>query len=271
MANLRVDEWLRNATTQLADADILTARLDSLVLLEDHMNRDRSWLLAHPEHILHGSDLESLSTKLSKRIRHMPLAYIRGKAEFYGREFIINTHTLVPRPETEKIIDLLKELDVPNDTSLLDVGTGSGCIAITAALELPNTKVSACDIDERCLGVATENAVKLGANVIFFKSNLIEQAQAYDILVANLPYVPDDFPINQAASHEPRRALFGGSDGLDLYRKLFENPKLLNTHPRYMLIEALPEQHDALAKIAKVASFVLRKTDDFIQLFEFAH
>jgi len=268
MTTTYVDEWLADATKQLIDAGVQTARLDSLVLLEDMSGQDRSWLLAHPEYIISKACLNDLRIKITKRAHHVPLAYIRGKTEFYNREFTVNAHTLIPRPETETIIDLLKGLDLSNNTSILDIGTGSGCIAITIALELPELRVSACDIDNKCLEVASQNARTLGVNVNFFESNLLDQASRYNVLVANLPYVPDDFQINTAATYEPSRALFGGQDGLDLYRALFMQIKSLRAYPRYILVESLPSQHKALAEIAKVAGFSLRTTDDFIQLFE---
>ncbi len=263
-----VNEWLKASESKLKAEGISTARLDCLVILEDQFQKDRAWLLSHPDEILQGSVLESLNTKIVQRAKHIPLAYIRGHAEFYGREFIVTTHTLVPRPETEAIIELLKTLDLPAQPRILDVGTGSGCIAITAALELPNAQVSACDIDPECLNIAQQNTAKLGAHVTFFESNLLQLAGAQDVLLANLPYVPDNFQINTAATHEPRHALFGGPDGLDLYRKMFEQIVASDWKPRYVLTESLPPQHEVLATIAKAASFHLQKTDDFIQLFE---
>jgi release factor glutamine methyltransferase len=277
---MNVSTWLLANTTQLADAGITTARLDCLVLLEDATGRDRAWLLSHPEHKLQGSVLENLDTNIAQRAQHVPLAYLRGHAEFYGREFAVNEHTLVPRPETETIIERLIGLVVsgklPAEPGILDIGTGSGCIAITAALELRaagfDAHVSACDIDKNCLRTAKQNAQKLGATVHFFASDLLDGAvaagQAYDILLANLPYVPDNFQINTAATHEPRRALFGGPDGLDLYRTMFQQIHgLASVALPFVLTESLPIQHENLATIAKAAGYHLQVTDDFIQLF----
>jgi len=281
---MNVKSWLSTNTKQLKDVGIDTARLDCLVLLEDSTGHDRGWLLSHLEHILQGSNLEKLNTKIVQRAGHTPLAYIRGKAEFYGRDFVVNEHTLIPRPETETIIELLRGLatqgQLPAQPHILDIGTGSGCIAITAALELPRAHVSACDIDEKCLKTAQENAQELTATVHFFTSNLIEQTdhatddktgmQTYDVLLANLPYVPNDFHINTAASHEPKHAIFGGADGLDLYRTMFQQVDSLETKPSYIIAESLPPSHPELARIAKAAGFRLQKTDDFIQLFTLA-
>ena len=265
---METSKWLTNSQALLKRAGVSTARLDCLVLLEDETGKDRAWLLAHPEYTLEDEELKNVNAKLAQRARHIPLAYIRKKVEFYGREFIVDAHTLVPRPETETMIDLLKQLHLPAETQLLDVGTGSGCIAVTTALELNNIQVSACDIDKDCLTIAATNAMKLGARVAFFESNLLEHAQPCDVILANLPYVPDNFQINTAATHEPRHALFGGDDGLDLYRKLFEQLKTSGKDCTHILTESLPPQHETLTRIAEVAGFALRETDDFIQLFE---
>jgi len=99
-----ISAWLKQSQGLLKDAEISTARLDCLVLLEDALGKDRAWLLSHPDEALQGSILEKLNTKIVQRAKHIPLAYLRGHAEFYGRDFSVNAHTLVPRPETETII-----------------------------------------------------------------------------------------------------------------------------------------------------------------------
>lgn len=333
---MQTSDWLRQTTQTLHEAGIATARLDSLVLLEDATGKDRAWLLAHPEHELQGSILKILSTKIAQRAKHVPLAYIRGHAEFYGRDFLVNAHTLVPRPETETMIDMLKrvrnlETDVavwedgqrkkrskrrtykfekpelhsslvktdegykvvwPKPTvqepiakpqrsvlnyhdeafHLIDVGTGSGAIAITAKLEMPDAAVTAIDIDEKCIETAQANATSLGADVEFLRGNLLAPLQNTDedkcqILLCNLPYVPDNFQINTAATHEPRHALFGGPDGLDLYREMFGQIKRSDSKPAYILTESLSPQHEVLAAVAATGGYGLLKTDDFIQLF----
>ena len=271
---MKLSSFIAATTAQLAEAGLATARLDTLVLIEDALERDRAWLLSHPEFELQGSVLKKLSTKVAQRVQHVPLAYIRGKAEFYGREFAVNEHTLVPRPETETMIDLLKQVTI-NDKRLTitDIGTGSGAIAITAKLEIPEATVIATDIDQNCLKVATRNAKRLSANIKLLHGNLLQPLYNLKtinyklVLLCNLPYVPDDFQINTAATHEPRTALFGGTDGLDLYRKLFTQTAELSQKPQYILTESLPPQHEALAGIAKAAGYSCARTDDFIQLF----
>jgi len=275
----KVTDWLKDSQARLEQAGVATTRLDCLVLLEDATGKDRGWLLAHPEHELQRSEIEKLNTKITRRGQHIPLAYIRGKTEFYGREFTVNAHTLVPRPETETIITLLRALAVHEWQQMggvvfSDIGTGSGAIAISAKLEFPESEVYATDIDEKCLKTAQHNAKRLGADITFLRGNLLEPLPKphlpFTILLCNLPYVPEGFQINRAATHEPKHALFGGPDGLDLYRELFTQTKALATRPVYILTESLPPQHETLTEVAQAAGYALARSEDFIQVFQFS-
>ena len=265
---MTISEWISWATSILSEAGIHTARLDSLVLLEDTLQKNRAHLLAHTDTIISDAHIRTLQTAIMRRQQHEPLAYIRGKTEFYGRTFSVNQHVLEPRPETETMIELLKSIPLPDDTIIVDIGTGSGAIAITAKLEIPDATVVGTDIDANCLSVATDNARLLHANVIFKRGNLLEPLTITPtVILCNLPYVPDHFQINQAATHEPHKAIFGGHDGLDLYRRLFEQIASLHITPQYILTESLPPQHPQLSIIAKAAGYTLRSADDFIQCF----
>ena len=276
---MTVQEWLQPAVTQLNGAGITTARLDALVLLADVTARDRGYILAHPELELSALQVCQLKKLLKQRATHMPLAYVRGHAEFYGREFIVGPAVLVPRPETETMIDLLKKLTTSSDYKslvpldgqtwrLADVGAGSGALGITAALELPMAEVTLLEIDEAALAIAKVNVINSSTTTPVVQSNLLSNAHhAFDILLCNLPYVPDDYTINAAARHEPKIAIFGGSDGLDLYRKLFDQIKIVANKPLYILTEALPASHAALNNIAGKTGYQLLRTTDFIQIF----
>lgn len=269
-------KWFTYSQDQLEKAGIKTARLDCLVLLEDATGKNRAWLLTHPDFELPTAFTTVLDARVYRRAQHTPLAYIRGHAEFYGHKFKVDKRTLVPRPETEAMIEMLlttvaQEKWQARDMQLIDVGTGSGAIAITAKLELPDSEVAGTDIDMKCLSVARGNAEALQAPVTFLHIDLLAPLggviSPFSILLCNLPYVPDDFPVNEAAKHEPHLALYGGPDGLDCYRKLFAQITALGTRPVRVFTEALPEQHDALAGIARDAGYTLQQTNDFIQLF----
>ena len=273
---MTIKTWLDESTKSLKKSGIETSRLDALILLEDTLGKDRAWLLAHDETDLSEKNVDSLNILLEQRLNQTPLAYLREKAEFYGRNFVISRYVLVPRPESEAMIDQLKIIadNLSKDSHtprILDVGTGSGALAVTAALELKQASVDALDNDPKTLKVAASNVDLFTQSISVFESDLLSNIRDfYDILLCNLPYVPDDFKINKAAKHEPTQAIFGGHDGLDLYRKLFKQVVLLSEKPLYILTESLPEQHTVLASIASLASYKLTKTDDFIQVFKLA-
>lgn len=265
---MTINTWLIRATTALTQANIGTARLDALVLLEDIMGKDKAWLLAHSENDLRTVQIKKLAEQLNKRAQHTPLAYIRGKSEFYGRDFVINHCVLEPRPESETMIDLLKQLKLSKSPTVADVGCGSGALGITAALEIPRATVDLFDIDPATLTIAKQNARRLQVNALCRQSDLLANSQSpYDVLLCNLPYVPDHYTINEAAAMEPHLAIFGGSDGLDVYRRLFEQLASLPWLPKYILCESMPTQQAELARMALDNGFHLDRTADFIQLF----
>lgn len=265
-----ISEWQTQATKKLSAADIGTAQLDVLVLLEDCLGNDRGFLLTHPEIVLSNKQRIFLNKQINRRATHEPLAYIRGRVEFYGREFFVDKRVLVPRPETETMIELLKELAGKNRLlCAADVGTGSGAIGITAQLEVPGLEILATDIDKRCLQVSEKNNRVFNTTLMFYCGDLISPlaSKQVDVVLANLPYVPNNFGVNKAALNEPHHAIFGGEDGLDLYRRLFEQIENIPHPPRAVLCESLPMQHQQLNKIAGSHGYRLEKTDDFIQLF----
>jgi release factor glutamine methyltransferase len=280
---MNTGDWLKQGATKLEQAGIGTARLDALVLLEDVTGKNRAWLLAHPEHRLPAAQQAKLTKLLKQRAGHTPLAYVRGTTEFYGRNFVITPAVLEPRPESETMIDLLGGLssvgklrlengkESGNVLKIADVGAGSGALGITAKLEFPKDRQVAVDlleIDPEAAKVAKTNVEKHTTSISVISSDLLEQsAKDYDVLLCNLPYVPDDHTVNKAAMHEPRIAIFGGPDGLDIYRRLFKQIHQLKKQPLYILIEALPPQHDSLRTIAEQAGYGLEKADDFIQVF----
>lgn len=254
----------------LENAGIGSARLDALILLEDLLNKDRSWVLAHPEYQIPKSLLRKLDRRLERRAAHVPLAYIRGFTEFYGRQFKVNRHVLEPRPESETMIDLLLGLDLPIRPAIADIGTGNGALGITAALEIPGSRVDLYEISSGALAVAKHNTHLHELRLHARKMNLLSRPlRPYDALLCNLPYVPDHWEINKAALAEPKIAIFGGKDGLDLYRKLFKQLERFTWKPKFVLTEALPPQHEALAAIAAGHGFSLYSSQDFIQVFNY--
>ncbi len=276
---MTVSIWLSHALERLQSAGIASARLDSQLLVADKLGRDRGWILAHPETPLTEETMLELDAQLEERAKHVPLSYIRGKVEFYGREFLVDRRVLEPRPESETMIDIMKKLppvEKKEAVQIIDVGTGSGALAITAKLELPGADVVATDIDAGCLEVAQANAEKHQVAVEFAQGDMLRPVKPalerpVVITLANLPYVPDSHEVNAAALYEPRIAIFGGADGLDPYRKLFEQAAEFVKQTAYILTESLPPQHKKLAFIAARQGFRQVGHEGFIQVFEGGH
>lgn len=241
-----VFDWVNEAATKID-------RLDAELILTNLLRvKDRSYLVAHDDEILTKSQLELANAQLERRIGGEPLAYILGWREFYGRRFKVTRNVLIPRPETETIIELAKKSKA---TKILDVGTGSGCIAITCALEMPKVAVDAIDISTSALAIAQANARALGAKVNFFKSDLLEnyELEPDTLIIANLPYVDQDWEwINrQTLSFEPSLALYAEQGGLALIYRLIQS---INTSCR-LLIEADPSQHEKIIAFARDFGF----------------
>lgn len=260
--------WLSESVRKLEQANIPTAYLDSLVLLENATSKNRSYILAYPKSIIGETTLNLLNNWLRRRLKHEPTAYIIGHKEFYKRQFKVDKRVLIPRPESELIIDSLKQLKPKAGQNLIDIGTGSGCLAITAKIEIPHIIVDACDISQPALEVARLNAKLLGADINFFQKDLTDICDTYDYILANLPYVPDRYEVDYAARYEPEIALFAGHEGLDLINrfaaKAFSNLKANS----YLILESLPFQQEAIIKKYQSNGFLLFFKQDLILVFQ---
>lgn len=270
----RLENWHKSAISKLDAVGVGSSSLDALILLEDELALSRAHLFAHPEIELTASQIKNLNAKLARRMRHEPMAYIRGFSEFYGRKFTVNKDVLEPRPESETMIEILLNLKLPAKLVFVDIGTGSGAIAITAKLEVKKAQVYATEIDRSALAAAKQNAKKLKADVKFLQGDLLLPLKARSwqeetaVILANLPYVPDGWTINKAAAMEPKIAIFGGPDGMDLYRRMFEQISNFDWKPKFVLTESLPPQHKKLSGIALKARYRQTAVQDFIQVFE---
>ena len=265
---MTITEFLHHATQTFAGADIPTARLDVLVLMEQVLKHNKAWLLAHGEEPIVAEKLADLQQKIARRAKREPLAYILGQQEFYGRRFSVTPDVLVPRPESELLIDLLKTLPLPNGASLLDIGTGSGTLAITAARELPHLRVDACDTSPAALAVAAQNAERLGALVHFFESDLLHSAEKhYTAIIANLPYVARDWQRSPETNFEPPQALFAKDDGLALITQLIASAPEYLHQGGWLLLEADPRQFARIKELAEPA-FTLIRSEGFAQVLQ---
>ncbi|NJM41417.1 MAG: peptide chain release factor N(5)-glutamine methyltransferase [Anaerolineae bacterium] len=232
-----MNEATLRATLHLAIAQLDAARTDApktaaRVLLAHVLGKPKAWLIANDDQPINPSTLADFHALLARVIAHEPLAYILGHREFYGLDFFVDRRVLIPRPETELLVELA--LDVLNNqqpitnnqSDLLDIGTGSGAVPVALAHTLPHARILASDVSTDALAVAKINAERNGVagQITFVQSDLLAGiAQLPRVLTANLPYVTTeeiDGLQPEIQDHEPRVALDGGADGLDLVRKL---------------------------------------------------
>jgi release factor glutamine methyltransferase len=216
-----VREALTSATDALAAAGVEDPRLDAEVLLAEATGRERAALIAEP-----GAELEPAASRLfgemvRRRLRREPVAYVVGRKGFRRIELAVDPRVLIPRPETELLVELALERE---PASVLDVGTGSGAIALAVASELPGCEVVATDTSLGALAVARANAERLGlADRVRFLEGTIPDDGTFDLVLANLPYVEERAWSSlqpEVTEWEPREALLAGPDGLDAYRAL---------------------------------------------------
>lgn len=231
-AAMTVRELLAEAARVLPQRDGLPdpAR-EARWLLAHVLGRSEAWLWAHPDEPVDGEAASRFRDWVARRAAGQPAHYVAGACPFWGRGFEVSPGVLIPRPETELVVEHALRLDLPAHPSILDVGTGSGCLAVTLALELPHARVTATEISPAAIAIARANATRLGGRVRFVLGDLASSlAGSFDLLVANLPYVPEAEVTGLAPelAWEPRVALVGGADGADLMRRLLADmPRLL--------------------------------------------
>lgn len=225
--------------------------LEKEVLLAHILNKSREFLLANPDYDISNESCIRFYEKIRGHERGVPIAYLTKHKEFFGLPFFVDERVLIPRPETEFLVEKVIDL-VTSDIRLkriVDIGTGSGNIAVSLAKHLKSAEIFATDISDKALEVAKINAKKHDVVVSFIKSDLLEELKEmeFDIIVANLPYIGTEtntFVSKETQAHEPHVALYGGSDGLELYEKLFnqvEDFKYLLGEIGFMHREALEE------------------------------
>jgi protein-(glutamine-N5) methyltransferase, release factor-specific len=271
---MNISTWLKHATEHLKNAGITSAQLDAELLLANTLRKNRTYLHAHLDEEVDPRRIDIAEARLSLRLDRVPLAYILGKKEFYGREFDVSPSVLVPRPESEEMINMLLKLAPQGNQprTLIDVGTGSGCLGITAALELPdNWHIVLSDISSKALSVAEKNAKKLGAKVFTQKQSLLlGQFEKLDCVLANLPYVDKSWKnTSPELRHEPSEALYASEGGLKLIRELIQQAPKHLADEGLLLIEADEEQHQTIIAFGRQNGFLHLESSGLIVALRF--
>lgn len=258
-----VGEALASATSTLTDAGVASARLDAEVLLADVLGWNRAKLYATPELGLGESQHQAFLTFIQRRQRREPVAYIIGHREFFGIDFIVSRTVLIPRPETELLVELALEsaarLDAQGQRLLLaDIGTGSGAVAVSLATNLPTASVYATEASAQALGVASLNAARHGVSsrVQLLLGDLLDPLpQRMHIITANLPYIRTAqlaALIPEVADYEPRVALDGGADGLVHIRRLLVQARRWLLPHGVVLLEIGADQGQVVLALSSV-------------------
>ncbi|QKK03109.1 MAG: peptide chain release factor N(5)-glutamine methyltransferase [Pseudomonadota bacterium] len=221
-ANARA--WVAHRALDEAACD-LKSRLEAELLLAFVLGRSRAWLYAHGDAALSADQARRFAELVDKRSAGRPIAYLLGQREFYGRQFQVDDAVLIPRPETELLIELILDLPLPDNARVVDIGTGSGCIALTLAAERPNWQVTATDICLEALAVAERNRQALRLeSVRLLEGDLYQplRSQQFDLVVSNPPYVADGDPHLEQGDlpSEPRLALSCPDRGTAILRRL---------------------------------------------------
>ncbi len=267
-----ISEWLKIAAKSLKIANIPSARLDAELILANTLRKNRTYLHAHLDEEIDPRRFDIANARLDLRLDRVPIAYILGYKEFYGRKFTVSPSVLIPRPESEDLISLFLELTASEiaEKVLIDVGTGSGCLGITAKLERSNLSVILSDISKPALNIAEKNANALNADVHIQQQSLLNgQLRPVDYIFANLPYVDKSWDVSPELQYEPGIALFAEDEGLKLILQLISQAPRCLISEGLLFIEADPQQHNRIINEAVKNGFVKERVLNYILVLRF--
>jgi release factor glutamine methyltransferase len=249
-ATIDVRGALREAMARLREAEVPSHALAAELLLMHVLGRERTWLYSNPEAALDAAEANNYFALVAHRLAGTPTQYLTGKQEFWGLEFEVTPAVLIPRPETEHVVEVAVERlgkeRLHRPLRIADVGTGSGCIAVALAHELPHAEIVATDISPDALEVARRNAGRHGVagRVRFVECNLLDslagEPQRFDLIVSNPPYVAREEEVQLAREvreHEPHSALFAGLSGGEMYRPLITQAAQLLRQGGVLVVE----------------------------------
>lgn len=261
MVESTVRAELREATIRLLAAGVDSAQLDAEALLEYVLGVERVYLIAHPERRMDESEIAEYHRLVARRERREPLPHITGKREFWSLEFEVTPAVLIPRPETEILVEQAVKKLTGRRAVIADMGAGSGAIAVALAKELPDARIFATELSPEAMEVATANLVKhkMAERIVLLQGDLLEplkgaEVEGLDAVVSNPPYIPsaeiDGLQV-EVACYEPRQALDGGPDGLRFHRRILFDSRRFLKNGGYVVLEIGADQGPAVLNIAR--------------------
>lgn len=259
MTGLSIAEAILDATQTLRRGGVPDPRREAGSLLAHVLNKDRTFIITRAGDSLSLENMKTFRAYVDRRAGGEPLQYITGQQDFFGLDFAVNCHVLIPRPETELLAEAVLELLDPEQSALIcDVGTGSGCIAVTLLHNRPQTRAVALDISEEALQVARRNAThhRLGERINFIASDCFAALQQsvlhFDLIVSNPPYVAEKDLTGlqrEVREHEPLMALTSGADGLSIIRRLLDEAPAFLLDRGYLAMEIGYDQREAVERL----------------------
>lgn len=265
-----IGEWLTKSTSKLLRVGVESARLDSLILLEYIMKRNRAWILTNQDISLDATSLKKLSLLLERRSKREPIAYITGEKEFYGLKLHVTPDVLIPRPETEIILHEIdkilanKPMHTLKDTTIIDIGTGSGAISLNIKYKYPDTTVHATDKYTPALSIARKNAKKYDLVIEFHQTDLLTDMGIFDVIIANLPYVATDWQTSPETAYEPAEALYAADRGLSLINELIKQSINHLKPGGAIILEHDPRQISQIKVTGKQNGYDLKPISPFV-------
>ena len=263
---MSIEKEINKASLKLKKNNIKSARLDSEILMSSAIQKDRKFVILNPNQNLKRNSFNYFKTLVNKRSQGKPIAYLIGKKEFWKYEFKVNDHVLVPRPDTELIVEnVLGFFKNKNKLKVLDIGTGSGCILLSIISEKKDFRGVGIDISKKSLDICKKNTLKLGLGnkIKFFKSDVDNfNYGKYDLIVSNPPYINTlklKYLEKDVVKFEPREALDGGLDGLSEIRKVIQKSSELIKKNGKFILEIGFDQKNKVKKILKDKGFFINK------------
>ena len=255
------NELIKIGASVLKQNDILSHQIDAEIILSNILKKKREEILISSEFKLSESEIQKFNNDLSRRIKKEPIAYIFNQKEFWNDKFFVDKNTLIPRPETELLVEKILKYFKNSSPLFLDVGTGSGCIAVTLLKEIKGSKAVALDISHKALKIALKNAKNLGVNnrIKLICRTIDKKFNCkFDLIVSNPPYIKrNEFAYldRDVLSYEPRIALDGGNDGLDVIKKVIYKSKYILKINGMLALELGNKQHNKVSKILEKENF----------------